>query len=140
LLAGVAIVAAVVALLGGPLAGSLRRLGLVERPSFFTELYFPDVAKLPTRSVTGHPLVFDFAVANSEHHPMSYQWTVYLYVDGGRVALDAGQTDVAAGQQVSVPVSVTTPALDETSYATVSVVVPAVKESIGFALNRPSTG
>lgn len=74
---------------------ALRRLNLVPIAETFTELYFDDYSKLPTKSVAGEPIAFSFTIHNLEGKDTTYPYTVYFeYPSGQKITIKNGQVVV----------------------------------------------
>jgi len=76
----------------------LRKLNLVPITETFTELYFDDYSKLPTKSVAGEAINFSFTIHNLEGENITYPYTVYFeYPSGQKFILKTGQAVVPNG-------------------------------------------
>lgn len=73
----------------------LKKLNLMPVPETFTELYFEDYSKLPTRSVAGETINFSFVIHNLEGKKVTYPYTVYFeYPSGQKINIKTGQIEL----------------------------------------------
>lgn len=85
---------------------ALRKLNLVPITETFTELYFDDYSKLPTKSVVGEAINFSFTVHNLEGKTTTYPYSVYFeYPSGQKVTLKTGQLIIPNGEFGNVNVN-----------------------------------
>jgi hypothetical protein len=86
----------------------LQKLNLVPVTETFTELYFDDYSKLPTKSIAGDVTNFTFTIHNLEGKYMTYPYTVYFeYPSGQKVTIKSGQVDVPENGYANVNVKYT---------------------------------
>lgn len=76
----------------------LVKLNLIPITETFTELYFDDYSKLPTKSVAGEAINFNFTIHNLEGRDITYPYTVYFeYPSGQKITIKNAEVAVADG-------------------------------------------
>jgi hypothetical protein len=124
------------AIIDGPGADVLSRLGLVDEDETFTELFLSDRAQDPGELTPGGPIAFDFGIHNHEGEPTSYEWQVLFESassasDGpASTVLDRGELRLDDDEEMGVHVEAVAP--DSVGPSTVSVVLVGRGESIHF--------
>lgn len=125
------------ALIEGPGAGILNRLGWTDGDESFTELYFPDHLALPRTIEPGAPLAFDFSVRNVEGTTETYTWRVLVGsepvgpgADSTAIAVADGETRLGHGEVAVVHIERSAPV--SLGRLTVSVVLVDRDEAIHF--------
>ncbi len=119
-------------IIGGPGAGWLRDLGVLDRDEQFTELYFPDRGALPTTAAVGSPIAFDIAVHNVEGEAVAYRWRAVISAPGNDVVLARGRFRLENGEVRRIPVVGEAP--ESLGPAVVRVSLVAREESIDFPI------
>jgi FlaG/FlaF family flagellin (archaellin) len=109
---------------------SAYSLASSHHPETYTELYFDNVVKLPTRVTAGKPYNFSFEVVNHEAKAMSYHYQVTVQTNQTSRTLASGDLLLKADGVAKVPVPITVNQVNLLSTITVS--LAAQHESISF--------
>jgi len=120
--------------IGGPGAGWLRDLGIVDRDERFTELSFPDRGALPASVTVGAPISFDVEIRNREGEATSYRWKAVVTTGPRDVVSDVelarGGVRLDDGEARRIPV--VAPAPEPPGPAVVRVTLVSRDEAIDF--------
>ncbi len=122
--------------IGGPGAGWLRDLGIVDRDERFTELSFPDRSGLPASVTVGAPISFDVEIRNREGEATSYRWKAVVTTgprdEASDLELARGGVRLDDGEARRIPVVGPAPGLAGPGIVRVSLV--GRDEAIDFRL------
>jgi len=99
-------------------------------PETYTELYFDNVVKLPTRVTVGKLYKFGFQVVNHESQAMTYHYQITMQHNQTTQTLVSGDLILPADGVATVPVLFSVDQLDQLTTITVSLV--AQHELISF--------
>mgnify|MGYP003435165302 FL=1 len=86
--------------------GILGKLNLIPKQEKFTELYFDDYSKLPTKSIAGQEVSFSFTISNFEGEDVTYPYKVYFeYPSGYKSVIKTGQITAYNNESKSILVN-----------------------------------
>lgn len=111
----------------------LAKMNLVPKKENFTELYFTDYSKLPTRSVAGENVNFSFTIHNHEGKEFPYTYSVYFeYPSGNRFPIKTAKVNLLDGEYANISIN---HKFSETNiYGKMVVKIDELNQSINFLL------